>query len=412
MTTARHHTVALAALSTLASLGLVGCTSKPESSSDSTRTAQGREPGAESTATSSKSTAARNVARAPFGRTTDGKDVELFTLTNTHGVEVRATNYGGIIVSIKTPDRAGKLADITLGYDSLAGYLKESPYFGAIVGRFANRIARGRFTLEGKTYKLAINNGPNSLHGGTKGLDKVVWTAEPVQSDSGAAVAFSYTSPDGEEGYPGTLRARVTYTLTDDDELIVDYHATTDKATPVNLSQHTYWNLTGDASRDILDHRLTINADSMTPVDSTLIPTGKIVPVAGTPFDFRTPHAIGERIGQNDQQLTYGKGYDHNFVLNRRGATGLVHAARVTEPTSGRMLDISTTEPGLQFYSGNFLDGSITGKGGRTYQHRYAIVLETQHFPDSPNHPNFPSTILRPGQEFNSRTVFKFGIVR
>jgi aldose 1-epimerase len=379
----------------------VACRSEPAADGDSARAAETRDPRAESTFT-----------RAPFGRTTDGKDVELFTLRNANGIEVRATNYGGIIVSLRTPDRTGRFDDVVLGYDSLAGYLKESPYFGAIVGRFANRIARGRFTLGGKTYRLAINNGPNSLHGGTKGFDKVVWDAEPTRGDSGTGVAFSYTSPDGEEGYPGTLRARVTYTLTDTDELIVDYHATADKATPVNLSQHSYWNLVGGARRDILEHQLMINADSMTPVDSTLIPTGKIVPVAGTPFDFRTPHAIGERINQNDAQLRYGKGYDHNFVLNRRGAAGLVQAARVTEPTSGRTLEISTTEPGLQFYSGNFLDGSIKGKGGQAYEHRYAIVLETQHFPDSPNHPNFPSTILRPGQEFNSRTVFKFGVAR
>jgi len=385
------------------------CKSEPAAKSDSARSAEGREPRAESRSAPS---AESSVTRAPFGRTTDGKDVEVFALRNAHGIEVRATNYGGIIVSLRTPDRAGRFDDIVLGYDSLAGYQKESPYFGAIVGRFANRIARGRFTLEGKTYRLAINNGPNALHGGTKGFDKVVWEAQPTRGDSGVGVAFSYTSPDGEEGYPGTLRARVTYTLTDADELIVDYHATTDKATPVNLSQHTYWNLVGGARRDILEHQLTINADSMTPVDSTLIPTGKIVPVAGTPFDFRTPHAIGERINRNDAQLRYGKGYDHNFVLNRGGATGLVQAARVTEPTSGRSLEISTTEPGLQFYSGNFLDGSIKGKGGQAYEHRYAIVLETQHFPDSPNHPNFPTTILRPGQEFNSRTVFKFGVAR
>jgi aldose 1-epimerase len=420
MTSACPSAVALAgaAFAAIGLLGPLGCSSRQDAGADSARdsardsTSAAQSNSARAGAATRGTPGTRSIARAPFGRMPDGKTVELFTLTNAHGVEVRATNYGGIIVSLKTPDRDGQLGDIVLGYDSLGGYLKESPYFGALIGRFANRIARGRFTLDGTTYRLAINNGPNSLHGGHKGFDKVVWNAQPFQNDSGVGVVFTYTSPNGEEGYPGTLRSRVTYTLTDNDQLVVDYHATTDKATPVNLTQHTYWNLTGGARRDILDHQLTINADSMTPVDSTLIPTGKITPVANTPFDFRTPHAIGERINHNDQQLKYGGGYDHNFVLNRRGVTGLVQAARVSEPTSGRTLEISTTELGLQFYSGNFLTGTITGKSGRIYQHRYAIVLETQHYPDSPNHPNFPSTILRPGQEYNSRTVFSFGVAR
>jgi aldose 1-epimerase len=351
----------------------------------------------------------------PFGKIATGETAQLFSFGNAHGIEVQLTNYGGIITSIKTPDRAGRFADIVLGYADLAGYLHDSPYFGAIVGRYANRIARGRFTLDGNTYTLAVNNGPNSLHGGLRGFDKVLWKAQAFQNQQGQGVTLDYTSRDGEEGYPGTLHARVTYTLTADDRLIVDYQATTDKATPVNLSQHTYWNLVGDASRDILGHVLTINAGAMTPVDSTLIPTGEIVPTAGTPFDFWTPTPIGARIDQKDNvQLRYGNGYDHNFVLNTRGSSVAEprFAARVAEPTTGRTLEIYTTEPGLQFYSGNFFDGSITGKGGSVYRFRYGLALETQHFPDSPNHPNFPSTILRPGQQYRSRTVFQFGVAR
>jgi aldose 1-epimerase len=349
------------------------------------------------------------VTVAPFGRTPDGKAVEVYTLTNPRGMQVRAITYGAIIQAIRVPDRAGKLADVTLGYDSLPGYLTTSPYFGAVVGRYANRIARGRFTLDGRTYRLAINNGPNHLHGGLKGFDKVVWEGESFQRGDTVGVKFVHTSPDGDEGYPGTVRVSVTYSLTPADELIVEYAATTDKPTPVNLSQHSYFNLAGEGSGDILHHVLTINADRYTPVDSTLIPSGDLAPVANTPFDFRTPTAIGSRIGQPDPQLQYGKGYDHNFVLNRSGA-GLTHAAHVLEPGSGRTLDISTTEPALQFYSGNFLDGTIHGKAGHVYGHRSALVLETQHFPNSPNQPNFPSTILRPGHEYRSRTVFRFGI--
>jgi len=335
---------------------------------------------------------------------------DAFTLTNTHGIEVRVITYGGIITSIRTPDRFGHLDDIVLGFDSAAGYLKDSPYFGAIVGRYANRIANAEFTLDGTTYHLAKNNGPNSLHGGIRGFDKVVWTGEPFQRDSGTGVTLRYTSKDGEEGFPGTLVARVTYMLTPRDELIVDYEATSDKATPLNLSQHTYWNLHGTAGGEILDHLLTLDAPSFTPVDSTLIPTGEIVPVEGTPFDFRTATRIGARIAQDNEQLQFGRGYDHNWVLARGGKTGLVHAARLVEPNSGRTIDVSTTEPGIQFYSGNFLDGSIRGKGGRVYAHRTGLCLETQHFPDSPNHPGFPSTILRPGATYRSRTVFKFGV--
>ena len=353
------------------------------------------------------------VQSTGFGILPSGQSAELFTLRNAHGIEVQLTNYGGIITSLKTPDRAGHFSDIVLGYDNLAAYVTNSPYFGAIVGRYANRIARGHFTLDGATYTLAVNNGPNSLHGGLRGFDKVVWNARPFQNQEGQGVTLDYTSRDGEEGYPGTLHTTVTYTLTGDDRLIVDYLATTDKATPINLSQHSYWNLTGDPSRDVLGHVLTINADAITPVDSTLIPTGEIAPVQGTPFDFRTPTAIGARVDQRQNaQIRYGNGYDHNWVLNRGGAASdaLVLAARVVEPSSGRTMEISTTEPGVQFYSGNFLDGSITGKGGSVYRFRNGLALETQHYPDSPNHPNFPSTILRPGQQYRSRTVFKFGV--
>ena len=347
-----------------------------------------------------------HVSREPFGTTPAGETVDLFTLTNAHGVEMRVMTYGGIIVSLRVPDRNGRLGDVVLGYDSLAGYVKDSPYFGAIVGRYGNRIAKGRFTLNGIEYHLATNNGPNHLHGGIRGFDKVVWRAEPFRDARGAGVVLRHTSPDGDEGYPGTLQATVTYTLTDRNEVRIDYEATTDKATPVNLTQHSYFNLAG--SGDILGHTLMIAADRFTPVDSTLIPTGVLAPVAGTPFDFRTPHAIGERIGDANEQLRFGGGYDHNFVLTRPD-TGLALAARLTDSLSGRTLEIRTTEPGVQFYSGNFLDGSITGKGGTVYRHRTGLCLETQHFPDSPNHPAFPSTILEPGRVFRSRTTWTFG---
>lgn len=355
---------------------------------------------------------AASVTRAPFGTLPDGTPIEVFTLTNAHGIVVRAITYGGIIVSLHAPDRDGRLDDIVLGYDTVDGYVKDnSPYFGAIIGRFGNRIAKGTFTLDGQTYTLATNNGPNHLHGGLKGFDKVVWTGESASTDRGPSVTFSRTSPDGEEGYPGALTARVTYTLTDRDELIVDYHATTDKPTIVNLTQHSYFNLAGQGARDILAHELQIDADRYTPVDATLIPTGELAPVEGTPFDFRQPTAIGARIDADHPQIKAGLGYDHNFVLNRSG-DGLEVAARVVEPTTGRTLEVATTEPGLQFYSGNFLDGSITGKADRVYRHRYGFCLETQHFPDSPNQPAFPPVVLRPGEEYRTQTVFTFGVVR
>jgi aldose 1-epimerase len=344
----------------------------------------------------------RSVSRAPFGATPDGTPVELFTITNTNGTRLTATNFGGIIVSLLVRDRDGNLGDIVLGLDSLAGYLEQSSYLGAIVGRYAGRIAKGQFTLDGTPYRLALNDGPNHLHGGIKGFDKVVWRPEPFEDDRGVGLALRHSSPDGDEGYPGTLTVRVRYQLTDEDELEVDYEAATDAPTPVNLTQHSYFNLAGSDSGDILSHELMIRADRFTPVDSSLIPTGVIAPVANTPLDFRSPIAIGARIGRADSQLEYARGYDHNFVL-RRGAPGLVHAARVVESSTGRTLDVSTTEPGLQFYSGNSLDG-------HPHAHRSGLSLETQHYPDSPNHPEFPSTILRPGQRYRSRTVFAFGV--
>jgi aldose 1-epimerase len=353
----------------------------------------------------------REVTRKPFGVTNDGTSVELFALGSEGGVEVQLTSYGARITRLQTRDRRGRMDDIVLGFDSLDAYLADTSYFGAVVGRYGNRIAGGRFTLDGTAYQLAVNNGPNSLHGGVRGFDKVVWHAEPFEIQGGTGVALEYTSVDMEEGFPGNLRARVTYTLAPDDRLIVDYAAVTDKATPVNLTQHTYWNLSGSARRDVREHQLMINADSITPVDSSLIPTGELASVKGTPFDFRSPMAIGARVDDTrDEQIMYGRGYDHNFVLERTDAAvdALVEAVRVLDPSTGRTLEILTTEPGLQFYSGNFLDGSVTGKDGVVYRHRYGMALETQHFPNSPNQPNFPSPILRPGQQYHSQTVFRF----
>jgi aldose 1-epimerase len=341
-----------------------------------------------------------------FGKAGD-RAVDQIVMTNSNGIEVSAITYGGIITSIKTPDRSGALGDIVLGFDTIDGYLAGHPYFGAIIGRYGNRIAKGRFTIDNQEYKLATNNGPNHLHGGVKGFDKRIWSAEALPATAGqSSVAFTYTSADGEEGYPGTLIVKVTYTLNDNNELIVDYLARTDKATHVNLTQHSYFNLAGDG--DILGHELTIDADRYTPVDETLIPTGEIAPVEGTPFDFRKSTAIGARIDAPHPQITVGPGYDHNWVLTR-GGEGLQHAARVVEPKSGRTLDVSTTEPGMQFYAGNFLDGKLIGKGGHSYGRRSGFCLETQHFPDTPNQPNFPTTLLKPAQDYKTRTVFRFG---
>jgi aldose 1-epimerase len=348
------------------------------------------------------------VSQEPFGRTPDDRAISLISLRNQNGMEVRVMTYGGIIVSLRTPDRRGHVDDIVLGHDDAAGYFSNSPYFGVIVGRYGNRIAKAAFALDGRTYTLAANNGANHLHGGRKGWDQAVWDADPFQDTRGVGVVLTHKSPDGDEGYPGAVTAKVTYTLTDTNQLTVDYLATTDKPTVINLTQHSYFNLTGGTAPDILGHELMVNADRYTPVDDGLIPTGELAPVQGTPFDFRTSTKIGARIEQDDPQLKRGKGYDHNWVLNRQG-DGLSLAARVLEPTSGRTLEISTTEPGLQVYSGNFLDGTIAGKGGVKYGHRAGFCLETQHFPDSPNQPTFPSTVLRPGQQYRSKTVFTFG---
>ena len=369
----------------------------------------GAEPG---TRQARSDTVGLSVHAAAYGVAPGGTIVDAYTMRNRNHVTVQVITYGAIITNFRAPDRSGTVADIVLGFDSLPGYVKSSPYFGAIVGRYGNRIARGHFTLDGITYTLAVNNAPNHLHGGITGFDKVVWTASPLRTDSAVGVTLTHVSPDGDEGYPGTLTARVTYTLNDRNELAISYEATTDRATPVNLTNHSYWNLRGEGNGDILLHELMINADSMTPVDSTLIPTGKITAVAGTPFDFRTPVAIGARINANDPQIRNGRGYDHNLVLNRGAAGSLIHAARLSEPTSGRTLDIFTTEPGVQYYSGNFLDGQTVGKRMRAYPYRSGVALETQHYPDSPNQPNFPSTILRPSQVYRSRTVFQVGTVK
>jgi aldose 1-epimerase len=342
------------------------------------------------------------VSVSTFGKLPDGQPVSLFTITVPGGITMKAVNYGGIITSLLVPGRDGKPGDIVLGYDSLDGYLASSPYFGALVGRYANRIAKGTFTLDSVTYRLACNNGPNHLHGGNRGFDKVFYDAKPFTSDTSAGVIFHYLSRDGEEGYPGNLDLTVAYTLTNQHELIIDYLASTDKATPVNLSQHTYWNLAGQG--DILSHELMIRASAFTPVDTTLIPTGESRPVEGTPWDFRKPKQIGR-----DLMLTGGSpvGYDHNFVLDAPG-TG-EPAVRLSEKSSGRWMEIYTDQPGVQFYTGNFLDGSIQGKNGIVYRKYSGIVLETQHFPDSPNRPEFPTTILRPGEKYQSQTVYKFG---
>jgi len=347
---------------------------------------------------------AMSVTRAPFGNMPDGATVNLFTLKNAHGVEVRAIAYGATIVSIRTPDRQGRFDDVVLGFDTFEPYLTKARYLGSVVGRYGNRIAGGRFTLDGATIQLATNNGPNHLHGGVNGFDKMLWKGESSERDGNPGVVFSYTSADGEESYPGTLKATITYTLTPRNELVVEYAATTDRPTPINLTNHSYFNLAGRGHGDILRHQLVIDADRYTPTDSTQIPTGELSPVAGTPFDFRKPTAIGARIDANDEQIRNGGGYDHNFVLN---GTGFRRAARAVDPSSGRTLELSTTEPGVQFYTGNNLDLARNG-----FARRSGFCLETQHFPDSPNHSNFPSTILRPGETYRSRTAFSFGVDR
>ena len=370
----------------------------------------GREESSSTSMATPTPTPKTRLSQVPYGRTADDKSVDLITLRNGHGIEMTVLTYGGVIMTLKAPDKAGVLDDIVLGFDDLASYLApgKSPYFGCLIGRYGNRIAKGKFTLDGKAYTLATNNDANHLHGGKVGWDKVVWTPEPFQRGDGVGVVLSYTSPDGEEGYPGTVKAKVTYHLTEDDRLIVDYEATTDKATVINLTQHSYFNLAGGRAPDILGHELKLNAAQYTPVDATLIPTGEIATVENTPFDFRTSTAIGARINAANEQITRGKGYDHNFVLSRSG-TGMAEAAEVYEPITGRTMTIATTEPGIQFYSGNFLDGKLTGKGGRVYPHRSGFCLETQHYPDSPNHANFPTTTLKPGDVYKTQTVFRFG---
>ncbi len=351
---------------------------------------------------------AGTVTSRPFG-TVAGRPAHLYTLTNARGMTVKITDLGGTVTSIVVPDRRGRMGDVALGYDSLPNYAANAKgtYFGALIGRYANRIARGRFTLDGKTYHLFINNPPNTLHGGKVGFNAQLWSARPEQTPTTAGLALTLVSPDGQEHFPGTLRVRVVYTLTDDDALRLRYTATTDKDTVVNLTNHTYFNLNGAGDGTVLDHQLQINANRYTPVDKTSIPLGPLAPVAGTPFDFRRPHAIGARIGAPNQQLANGHGYDHNFVLDSGGGR-LALAARVYAPRTGRVLTVYTDQPGVQLYTGNFLDGTIRGKGGKRYVHRGAFCLETQHFPDSPNEPTYPTTELKPGRVFRSVTVYRF----
>jgi len=338
----------------------------------------------------------------------DFDSINLYTLKNRNGMTVKVTNYGAIITSIVTPDRDGKFADVALGYNNVEGYINavDKPYFGAVVGRYGNRIAKGSFTLDGETYSLAVNNGENHLHGGVIGFDKVVWT---VNSFEDTSIKLSYLAKDREEGYPGNLDISVTYTLTDENEIVIDYRATTDKATPVNLTQHTYFNLAGEGNGTILDHELMLAAAKFTPVDSGSIPTGELRSVTGTPFDFTSPKPIGRDIGTDNEQLTFGSGYDHNWVIDKASdSMELTLAAVVTEPTSGRIMTVRTTEPGIQFYCGNFLDGRLKGKSGKNYVHRGGFCLETQHYPDSPNRPEFPSTTLKPGDVYQTQTVYAF----
>jgi len=354
--------------------------------------------------------AGSTMTKGPFG-TKEGVQVDLYTLRNAKGMEAKITNYGGIVTSLKVPDRSGQPGEVVLGFDTLDGYLspeyaKSNPYFGALIGRYGNRIGKAAFTLDGKEYKLAANNGPNHLHGGVKGYDKVVWEAKPLRGED-PALELRYFSKDGEEGYPGNLTITAVYSLTGDNALKVDFTATTDKDTIVNLTHHSYFNLAG--KQDILGHEVMIAAERFTPVDITLIPTGELKPVQGTPFDFNSPTAIGARINQNEEQLNFGKGYDHNWVINKApGELGLM--ARVYEPTTGRVLEVLSTEPGLQFYSGNFLDGTLQGRGGWTYQFRNGFCMEPQHYPDSPNKPQFPPVVLKPGQTYRNTILYRFSV--
>ncbi len=349
-----------------------------------------------------------SISKAAYGTTADGEAVDEYTLTNAGGVEIRIITYGGIVTSLRVPDREGSFDNVVLGFDNLGDYETKNPYFGAIIGRYGNRIANAKFTLDGTEYTLPANNGPNSLHGGDKGFDKVVWTAKEVPGDADVGLELTYESPDGEEGYPGSLSVTVVYTLTADNALQIDYTATTDKTTVVNLTHHSYFNLGGNGSGTIYDEILQINADHYTPVDATLIPTGELADVTGTPFDFRSPKTIGADIRSGDEQVVLGRGYDHNFVLNRADMTTLEKAAYLYDPATGRGMEVWTTEPGLQFYTGNFLDGTLVGSSGGMYRQGEGLCLETQHFPDSPNQPDFPSTTLNPGDTYQTTTVYKF----
>ncbi len=358
---------------------------------------------------SPRAEAKSKMQKQEFGKTADGVAVDLYTLTNAHGMEVAITNYGGTVVSLKAPDAKGKFEDVVLGYDKISDYEAGKSYFGAIIGRYGNRIGQAKFSIGKANYTLAKNNGENTLHGGNVGFNKRVWTAKDVSGAGGAALELTYLSKDGEEGFPGNLSCKVVYTLTEQNSLKIEYSATTDKETVVNLTNHTYFNLAGQGSGDVLEHHLLVHADRFTPVDAGLIPTGELRAVKGTPFDFLKPTAIGARIDQADEQIKLGMGYDHNFVLTRGIKNGaLALAAVVHEPKSGRVMEVWTSEPGVQFYTGNFLDGTGTGKGGKPYARRTAFCLETQHFPDSPNHPAFPSTLLKPGAHYHTTTVYKF----
>jgi len=352
------------------------------------------------------------ITKTSFGKTDLGENIDLYTLRNIHGVEAKITNYGGIVVSLKVPDRKGKFDDVVLGFKDLAGYLKPGPYFGALIGRYGNRIAKGRFTLNGVEYKLAVNNGENHLHGGIKGFDKVIWAGNELKGKAeGPALVLDYLSNDGEEGYPGNLNVRVIYTLTNKNELKIEYSATTDKDTVTNLTHHSYFNLAGEGNGDILNTLVTINADRFVPTDAGSIPLGELRKVSGTPFDFLTPHTIGERINQDDEQIKFGSGYDHTWVIN--GRKGVMRfAATAYEPTSGRVMQVWTTEPGVQFYTGNFLDGTLTGKAGKLYPRRSGFCFETQHYPDSPNQPSFPTTTLKKGATYRSTTIYRFSTKR
>ncbi|MBO2009391.1 aldose epimerase family protein [Hymenobacter negativus] len=385
---------------TLPGLLLLAACGSNQSAEQSTTTA----PAADSTQTKS----ATMPTSASFGKTPDGTEVQLFTLTNKQGAKAAITNYGGTLVSLMMPDKDGKMGDVVLGFDDVNGYAgpafrKANPYIGALIGRYGNRIKNGKFTIDGKAYQVGVNNGPNSLHGGKVGYDQKIWEAQPGTSADGQSLTLKYLSKDGEEGYPGNLQVTVVYTLTDSNALRIDYTATTDKTTPVNLTNHAYFNLSHGVSKDVLNHEVTLPADRYTVVDATLIPTGELKPVKGTPFDFTTPHAIGERIAQ------VPGGYDHNWALNGSGE-GQHAAATVYDPASGRTMEVTTDQPGIQFYTGNFLDGSLKGKGGTVYGLHGGFCLETQHFPDSPNQPKFPSTILKPGETLHSTSVYTFGV--